>query len=65
MTLVLAVSLVSLTIAPVLYALNIYCVRNHIVDPKMRPALATVVIGWMGIAFMIVALGVTVYLKLR
>lgn len=31
----------------------------------MRPALATVVIGWMGIAFMIVALGVTVYLKLR
>lgn len=62
-TLVLAVSLVSLAIAPVLYALNIYCVRNHIKDPKMRPAPATVVIGWMGIAFMIVALGVTVYVK--
>ena len=49
--------------APVLYALNIYCGRNHIKDPKMRPALTTIVIGWMGIVFMIVALGVTVYVK--
>jgi hypothetical protein len=30
-----------------------------------RYAAATVVIGWMGIVFMIVALGVTVYAKLR
>ena len=30
-----------------------------------RHAATTVVIGWMGIAFMIVALGVTVYVKLR
>ena len=63
-TLVLAVSLVSLAIAPILYGLNIYCVRNHIEDQKMRPAAITVVVGWIGIAFMIVALGVTAYVKL-
>jgi len=63
-TLVLAASLVSLAVAPVLYALNIHCVRRHIADPRLRPAIATVAIGWAGIAFMLAALGVTLYVRL-
>ncbi len=63
-TLVVAVSLVSLTIAPILYALNLYCVRRDITEPELRPARATVIIGWAGIVFMLLALGVTVYVKL-
>jgi Mn2+/Fe2+ NRAMP family transporter len=63
-TVVLIVALISLAIAPVLYALNLYCVTRHIEDPAQRPATATVVIGWMGTVFMVVALVVTVYVKL-
>ena len=63
-TLVVVVSLVSLTLAPVLYGLNIYCVRRDITDDALRPARATIVLGWLGIVLMVVALGVTVYVKL-
>jgi len=63
-TLVVAVSLVSLAIAPVLYGLNLYCVFRHIEDPSLRPSRATLVLGAIGIAFMASVLGVTVYAKL-
>jgi hypothetical protein len=63
-TLVTAVALISLAVAPVLYSLNLYCVGRHIEDSSMRPTAATVVIGWMGVAFMLVAVAVTVYVKL-
>jgi Mn2+/Fe2+ NRAMP family transporter len=62
-TLVTAVALVSLAVAPVLYGLNLYCVQKHIEEPALRPAKATVVIGWLGTIFMIVALGVTFYVN--
>jgi len=63
-TLVLVVSLVSLAVAPLLYGLNLYCVTRHISDPALRAPLATVVLGWGGIAFMILALAVTAYTTL-
>jgi Mn2+/Fe2+ NRAMP family transporter len=63
-TLVLIVSIVSLAIAPLLYGLNLYCVRRDISDPELKPAGFTVIIGWIGVVFMLVALAVTVYVKL-
>ncbi|MBW1809281.1 MAG: Nramp family divalent metal transporter [Deltaproteobacteria bacterium] len=63
-TLVTAVALISLAVAPILYALNLYCVQKHIKDPELKPARATVVIGWLGTAFMLLALVVTIYVKL-
>ena len=62
-TLVTTVALISLAVAPVLYALNLVCVNRDITDPELRPARATVVIGWLGIAFMVLALAVTFYVK--
>jgi len=63
-TLVTAVALISLAVAPVLYGLNLYCVSRHITEPSLKPHKVTVVIGWMGTAFMLLALGVTAYVKL-
>ncbi|MBW2276455.1 MAG: Nramp family divalent metal transporter [Deltaproteobacteria bacterium] len=62
-TLVVAVSLVSLAVAPVLYGLSLYCVQHHIDDPQMKPHKLTVVVGWTGVAFVAVALTVTIYTK--
>jgi len=62
-TLVTTVALISLAVAPVLYALNLACVNRDITDPELRPATATVAIGWLGTAFMILALAVTFYVK--
>lgn len=62
-TLVVAVSLISLTLAPLLYGLNIYCVRRDITDDELRPGRFTIILGWLGILLMIVALGVTFYVK--
>ncbi|MFH1265583.1 MAG: hypothetical protein ABIK89_07625 [Planctomycetota bacterium] len=50
--------------APVLYGLNLYCVLYHVEDPRLRPAALSVAIAWAGIAFMLIALGATVYVKL-
>jgi Mn2+/Fe2+ NRAMP family transporter len=63
-TLVTAVALISLAVAPILYGLNLYCVSSHIEDPRLRPARLTVILGWLGTALMLLALGVTVYVKL-
>ncbi len=63
-TLVTAAALVSLTAAPLLYAFNLYCVLRHVEEPRMRPARINVAIALAGILFMLVALGVTVYVKL-
>jgi Mn2+/Fe2+ NRAMP family transporter len=63
-TLVTIVALISLAAAPILYVLNLYCVSKHIEDPKLKPATATIVIGWFGVAFMVVALIVTIYVKI-
>ncbi|MCP4677390.1 MAG: divalent metal cation transporter [Deltaproteobacteria bacterium] len=63
-TLVVAVSLISLAVAPILYALNQYCIRRDITDPALKPSPVTVGIGWLGILFMILALVVMVYVKL-
>ncbi len=63
-TLVVGVSLVSLAIAPVLYALNLYCVTRHITDPRLRPSKLVVIQGWVGCAVMLLAFAVAVYTKL-
>jgi Mn2+/Fe2+ NRAMP family transporter len=63
-TLVTAAALLSLAVAPVLYALNLYCVSRHITQPALRPAKATLFMGWLGTLCMVVALLVTVYVKL-
>jgi Mn2+/Fe2+ NRAMP family transporter len=60
-TLVVAASLVSLAVAPVLYGLSLHCVQHHIEDPRMKPHQLTVVVGWAGVAFVTVALGVAIY----
>jgi Mn2+/Fe2+ NRAMP family transporter len=62
-TLVTTVALISLAVAPILYALNLICVKRDITDPQLRPARATVVIGWLGTIFMVLALAVMVYVK--
>ncbi len=62
-TLVVAVSLISLTIAPLLYGLNIYCVQRDITDDELKPAKATMVLGWLGIVLMVITLLVTIYVK--
>jgi len=63
-TLVTAVALISLAVAPVLYGLNLFCVQKHIEQPALRPALVVVIVGWLGSALMLLALGVTIYVKL-
>jgi Mn2+/Fe2+ NRAMP family transporter len=62
-TLVVAVSLISLAVAPALYTLNLYCVQRHIDDPRMRPHRLTTWLGWAGVVFMTTALAVTIYSK--
>lgn len=62
--LVTAAALLSLAVAPILYGLNLYCVSRHITEPALKPARATIIIGWLGTAFMFLALVVTVYVKL-
>ena len=62
--LVTAAALVSLSAAPLLYGFNLYCVLTHVEDPRMRPPTLSVCTALAGIVFMVVALGVTVYVKL-
>ncbi len=64
-TLVVVASIVSLAVAPILYALNLYCVNRHIAEPALQPSRIIVILGWVGTAFMVLALAVTVYVKLR
>lgn len=60
-TLVKVVSLISLSVAPLLYGLNLYCVLRHIDDPEMRPSRWSVGLACSGILVMLLALGVTAY----
>ena len=62
-TLVTIVALISLSVAPVLYALNLFCVQHHIHGQDLRPARITVVLGWIGVGILFITLGVTVYTK--
>jgi Mn2+/Fe2+ NRAMP family transporter len=62
--LVVAVSLISLSAAPLLYGFNLYCVTRHINQPELRPWTLTVGTGFAGIVFMVIALGTTAYVTL-
>ncbi len=62
-TLVTYVALVSLAAAPVLYVLNLLCVTMHIQQPKLRPGRLTLVVGWFGVGTMLLAVGVTIFVK--
>lgn len=62
-TLVTAVALLSLAVAPLLYALNLHCTSHHITDPALRPRRLTMWLGWVGVGLMLLALGLTFYLK--
>jgi Mn2+/Fe2+ NRAMP family transporter len=61
---VTAVAILSLAIAPVLYALNLRCVSRDIADPRLRPSIVTICTGWAGVLFMVAALAITVWIKL-
>jgi Mn2+/Fe2+ NRAMP family transporter len=63
-TLVTAVAILSLAIAPILYALNLRCVWRDIKDPHLRPSIVTMCTGWAGVVFMIAGLALTVWIKL-
>ncbi|HSF19285.1 MAG TPA: Nramp family divalent metal transporter [Vicinamibacteria bacterium] len=57
------VGLVSLSVAPVLYALNYYCVTRLIDDPSMRPSRGLRLWALSGLLFMLVAVIVSVYAR--
>jgi len=61
---VTAVALLSLAVAPVLYALNLICIQRHIEEPRFQPARTTTLLGWLGVATMVLAVAATVYVKL-
>jgi len=62
--LVTAVALVSLAVAPVLYALNLLCVQRQIDEPRLKPSRYVVWLGWAGVVVMGIAVAATVYVKL-
>jgi Mn2+/Fe2+ NRAMP family transporter len=57
-------ALVSLAVAPLLYTLNLLCVRRDVQAARFRPATLTVWIAWTGIGVMLVALCMSVYVTL-
>ncbi|MHC4406188.1 MAG: Nramp family divalent metal transporter [Planctomycetota bacterium] len=63
-TLATGAALVSLSVAPLLYAFNLYCVLRHVDDPQMRPSAVNVVIAFAGVLFMLVAFATYAYAKL-
>ena len=63
-TLVTVAALVSLSVAPLLYGFNLYCVLRDVKEPRLRPGVLSVWIAAAGIVFMLIALGTTVYVKL-
>ncbi len=62
-TLVLAVALISLGFAPVLYGLNLWCVVTQIEDPALRPSRPLIVLGALGTLFMAGAAGLYLWVK--
>jgi len=63
--LVTIAALASFLIAPVLYALNYACVTRLIEDPTLRPGRALRVWALVGIACMLGATGLFLYLQIR
>jgi len=63
-TMVTAAALVSLTVAPFLYAFNLYCVTRHIVEKTLRPSVVCVALGFIGTLLMLAALVTFAYAKL-
>jgi len=62
-TLVTVVALLSLAVAPLLYALNLLCTDRHIEEAALRPHRFTLWLGWAGVVVMLLALGLTFHLK--
>jgi hypothetical protein len=65
LVLVTIAALASFLIAPVLYALNYACVTRLIEDPTLRPGRALRVWALVGIACMLGATGLFLYLQIR
>ncbi len=63
--LVTATAVISLAAAPFLYGFNLYCVRHHIENPRLQPSQASVWVAYAGILFMLIALGCTLYVKIK
>lgn len=59
------VGVVSLLVAPVLYGLNYYCVTRLIDDESMRPSRPMRVWALAGIVIMTVAVGFSLYSRMR
>jgi Mn2+/Fe2+ NRAMP family transporter len=62
--LVTSAALISLTVAPFLYAFNLFCVKTQIDDPHLQPPWWTLVIGFAGVLLMVGTLALTAWLKL-
>jgi Mn2+/Fe2+ NRAMP family transporter len=62
--LVTSAALISLAVAPFLYAFNLFCVKTQIDDPHLRPPRWTLVIGFAGVLLMVGTLILTAWLKL-
>ncbi len=62
-TLVTVVALVSLVAAPVLYGLNLHCIKRDVRDQALQPSPWIVGLGWAGTAVMVLALGLAFYVK--
>jgi Mn2+/Fe2+ NRAMP family transporter len=63
--LVTIVATVTLILTPALYVFNLWCVTRRIPDPALRPPRATVVLGWLGVLFMVGAAVLAVHAALR
>ncbi len=57
------IGLVSLAVAPLLYALNYYCVTRLIDDEAMRPSTGLKLWGAAGLLFMALAVVFAVYVR--
>jgi hypothetical protein len=62
--LVTFVATVTLVLTPALYAFNLWCVTRRIPDPALRPPRATIVVGVLGVLFMVCAGALAVYTAL-
>ena len=63
--LVTIVATVTLVLTPALYVFNLWCVTRRISEPALRPPRATVVLGWLGVLFMVGAAVLAVHAALR
>ena len=59
------VGIVSLSVAPMLYGLNYYCVTRLIDEPSMRPSRSLRLWALSGLVFMLFAVVFSLYIRLR